>query len=195
VSTRDEERLFLSTVFPWIVSLPYDLKVLYEAKDEPNLDREAREIAAGAILHALSPDTTGDENFVGYADKAIVLRAALRVVGDKGGEGAGAFRERFEELYTSLDADLTVCKNALGDAYSWVEGKVANLHKHQYKLQKVAKYLDDDEEAELLYEDGLAFGTEYPIDEDKLKMRLKKPETLLEPLRRRAADDRKKIAG
>jgi hypothetical protein len=195
VSTRDEERLFLSTVSGWIVSLPHDLKVLYEAKDEPNLEREAREIAAGAILHALSADTTGDENFVGFADKAIVLRAALRAVGQKAGDEASGFRERFEDVYANLERDLDLCRNVMGDSFAWIEAKVAGLPRHMYKGEKVPKYLDDEEEAELLYEDGLAFGTEYPIDEDKLKMRLKKPETLLEPLRRRAADDRKKIAG
>jgi len=195
VSTRDEERLFLSTVFGWIVSLPHDLKVLFEAKDEPNLEREARELAAGAILHALSADTTGDENFVSFADKAIVLRAALRAIVAKGGDEATAFRDRFDDLYRTLEADLDVCRAALGDSYEWTETRVENLGRHLYKGQKVAQYLDDEEEAELLYEDGLAFATDYPIDEDKLSMRLKKPETLLEPLRRRAADDRKKVAG
>ena len=34
----------------------------------------------------------------------------------------------------------------------------------------------------------------HPIDETKLGMRLKRPETLLEPLRRRALEDRKKHA-
>jgi hypothetical protein len=195
VSTRDEERHFLSTVSGWIVSLPHDLKLLFEAKDDPNLEREARELAAGAILHALSADTSGDENFVSFADKAIILRAALRAVAAKGGEGSNAFRERFEDVYQTLDADLTLCQKVMGDSYDWVESRVASLGRHLYKGQKVAQYLDDDEESELLYEDGLAFATEYPIDEDKLGMRLKKPETLLDPLRRRAADDRKKVAG
>ena len=35
---------------------------------------------------------------------------------------------------------------------------------------------------------------EYTIDESKLGMRLKKADTLLEPLKRKAADDRKKLA-
>jgi hypothetical protein len=195
VSTpRELERQYLTTVSGWIVSLPHDLKILFEAKDDPNLEREAREIAAGAILYALNPDTSGDDNFVGFADDAIMLRAALRAVIARGGEGAPDFRQRFTEYYDSLDENLELCQKAMGDTFTWLLSKLENLHKQVYKGKKVPIYLDDDESVELLYEDGLAFATDYPIDEDKLSMRLKKPETLLEPLRRRAAEEKKKIA-
>ena len=33
------ERRFLSTVSGYLASLPFDLKVLFEAKDDPDLDR------------------------------------------------------------------------------------------------------------------------------------------------------------
>jgi len=62
------------------------------------------------------------------------------------------------------------------------------------KGKKLPTYIDDEAAAEELYEDSLAFATEYTIDESKLGMRLKKADTLLEPLKRKAADDRKKLA-
>jgi hypothetical protein len=194
LSTEDRARRFLSTISGWLLSLPHDLKVLFEAKDEPNLDREAREAAAGAILYVLTPDTSSDADFVKFADDTIILREALRVIHAKGGEGAGDFKSRFQEFFGSLDADLELCAQAMGDSYTWLHGKVSGLHKLQYKGKKVPLYIDDDEAVELLYEDGLAFATDYPIDEEKLSMRLKKPETLLEPLKRKAADEKKKIA-
>jgi hypothetical protein len=195
VSTpRDLERRFLSTVTGWLLSLPHDLKVLFEAKDEPNLDRAARETAAGAILYVLNPDTSGEENFVGFADDAILLRAALQQVVAQGGEGADAFRSRFDEYYATLDADLDLCKQAMGDTFAWLNTKIVSLPKQTYKGKRAPLYIDSEEDAELLYEDGLAFATDYPIDEDKLGMRLKRPETLLEPLRRKAAEEKKKIA-
>ncbi len=184
---RDLERRFLTTVSGWILSLPHDLKVLFEAKDEPNLDRPAREVAAGAILYTLIPDISGEQDFVGFADDAILLRTALRTVAATGGEGAAAFRERFAEYYGTLDADLELCQSAMGDTFTKLLNKIETLHKLAYKNKKVAQYLDDEEESEILYEDGLAFGSNYPIDEEKLGMRLKKPETLLEPLKRKAA--------
>lgn len=192
---RDLERRFLSTISGWLVSLPHDLKVLFEAKDEPNLDRDAREAAAGAILYVLNPDRiAGEPDFVAFADDAIILREALRAVARKGGEGAGDFRERFADHYATLDEDLDVCQQVMGDTYAWLAGKIEGLPKQAYKNKKVPLYIDDAEAVELLYEDGLAFATDYPIDEEKLAMRLKKVDTLLDPLKRKAAEEKKKIA-
>jgi uncharacterized membrane protein YkvA (DUF1232 family) len=193
-NAQDLARRFLSTISEWLLALPHDLKVLFEAKDDPNLDRDAREIAAGAILYILTPDTSSDEKFVGFADDAIILRAALRAIVDQGGEAAPAFRERFEEYFANLDNELALCQQAMGDTYTWFAGKVAHLNRQVYKSKKVPVYIDDEESAELLYEDGLAFQTDYPLDESKLQMRLKRPETLLEPLRRKVAEEKKKIA-
>src|SRR6185295_11142052 len=83
-SPRDLDRRYLTLVSGWLVSLPHDLKVLFEAKDEPTLDRVARELAAGAILYVLTKDTSGEADFVGFADDAILLREALRQVGKQG---------------------------------------------------------------------------------------------------------------
>lgn len=186
---------FVTTVASWLSSLPHDLRVLFEAKDEPNLDRVAREAAAGAIIYTLTPEpASGVENQISrFADDAILFRAVLKFVGDRGGEGAGDFRERFAEYYDELDDGLSVCKAAMGDTYDWIWDKVSALHKGVYKGKKLVDYLDDDEAAELLYEDSLAFATDYPLDETKISMRLKKPETILEPLRRKAELDKKKI--
>src|SRR5687767_6748065 len=77
-ASAEVQRRFLATVSGWIVSLPHDLRVLLEAKDDPNLDRPARETAAGAILYVLNPDSLGGDNeVVEYADDAILVRAAL----------------------------------------------------------------------------------------------------------------------
>jgi hypothetical protein len=191
---QEQDRRFLALITQWLLALPHDLKVLFEAKDDPNLDRPAREVAAGGILHALNPDPTPDEKFIAFADDTIMVRLALREVADKGGEGADDFRRRFEEYYSTLDQDLELCERVMGETYTWIAGKVDHLGRQVYKGKKVPQYIDDEESAETLYEDGLAFATEYPIDEAKLGMRLKRPETLLEPLRRRALEEKKKIA-
>jgi hypothetical protein len=194
VSTpQDASRQFLTTVSSWLVSLPHDLRILFEAKDEPNLDRVAREAAAGAIVFVLTPDKTADADFVRFADDAILFRAALQNIAKIGGEGAADFRERFAEYYRTLDADLELCKQVMGDTFDWIAGKLPVLGKQVYKGKKLPMYIDDEAAAEELYEDSLAFATEYTIDEDKLSVRLKKLDTLLEPLKRKAADDRKKL--
>lgn len=193
---QDLERRFLTLVSEWLLALPHDLKVLFEAKDEPNLDRPAREIAAGAILYVLNPDPApaNEEKFIGFADDVIIVRLALEEIVARGGEGSDGFRTRFEEYYRTVDADLELCRQVMGETFTWLAGKVESLPRQVYKGKRLAQYIDDDESVEMLYEDGLAFGTEFPIDEGKLAMRLKKPETLLEPLRRKALEERKKIA-
>lgn len=191
---QEQDRRFLALITQWLLALPHDLKVLFEAKDDPNLEREAREAAAGGILYALTPDTSPDEKFISFADDTIMVRLALRQVADKGGEGAEEFRRRFEDYYATLDDDLQLCQRVMGDAYAWLAGKVDHLPRQVYKGKKVPQYIDDEESVETLYEDSLAFATEYPIDESKLGMRLKRPETLLEPLKRKALEEKKKIA-
>jgi hypothetical protein len=195
-SRQEQEREFLTTVSGWLVSLPHDLKVLFEAKDEPNLERTARETAAGAILYILSPEPGENEEFVGFADDTILVRAALRAIHDNGGEGAPAFRERFPEFFDELQEHLDLCKEVMGEPmFNWLSGKVETLPKQVYKGKKVPAYIDDDESVETLYEDGLAFATDFPIDEDKLAMRVKKAETILGAMRKKlAAEEKKKIA-
>ena len=53
-------------------------------------------------------------------------------------------------------------------------------------------YLDDEEAAEYLYEDGLGFRTEYPVDEEDLADRFKKSSTILEVIQRRKAEEDRK---
>lgn len=183
---------FLNLASGWILSLPHDLKVLFEAKDEPDLDRALRDLACGTILQVLTKDTSGEIDFVGFTDSAILMRAVLKTIRDSGGEGAADLVERFPELFGQLDDELAVCKQALGDAYGVLVGRVDGFGRLVYRTKKVAQYMDDEEAAEALYEDSLAFATNYPIDDEKLEMRLKKPESLIDPLRRRADAEKKR---
>src|SRR5439155_951561 len=52
---KETEARFLSILSEYLVSLPFDLKILQEAVADPDLDRSAREVAAGAIVHTLLP--------------------------------------------------------------------------------------------------------------------------------------------
>src|SRR5207244_2207193 len=76
MSPQETERRFLSLLTDCLVSLPFDLKVLQEAVADPNLDRAARDIAAGAIVHTLLPQE--GEGPLRFVDDALLVRAALR---------------------------------------------------------------------------------------------------------------------
>jgi len=193
----DIGRRFVDTLRDWLISLPHDLKILYEAAADENLDRAARELATGAIIYTITPNdfvsSDRGDRFSGYADDCIILRMTLRRIAAKDDEDSQQFRDRFQDFFASLDEGLEVCKQAMGDLYAWLDSRVDHLVELEYKSKKVANYLDDEELSELLYEDGLEFGTEYPVDEDDLADRFKKASTILEVIqRRKAEEDRKK---
>jgi len=194
MSVSTPEARFVELFKTWLVSLPHDLKIAIEAMDDENLPRSARELAVGAIMYVVSPnDFVSDRNeaVASYADDAILLRLALRAVVVDGGEDGVAFRERFSELFDGLDEDLKVCRGLMGDLMTWLEGKVAGLRTQNYKGKKLALYLDNEEAREILYEDGLAFRTDYPVDDKIIGDKLKKASTVLDVMRRRRAEEQR----
>lgn len=190
--TITAESKFVELVRSWLVSLPHDLKIAFDAMDDENLPRTVREIATGVAIYVVSPNdsVSGDRNdrVVSYADDAVLLRIALQQALGKG-EDEVAFRDRFPELFENLEDDLKVCKSVMGDLMTWLEGKVTGLGKIEYKGRKVPAYLDKDEAREELFEDGLVFRTDYPVDETTIGDKLKKAQTILEALKRRKADE------
>jgi len=191
VSTAAAESKFVELVRGWLVSLPHDLKIAFDAMDDENLPRPVREVAAGVVAYVVSPnDFIADRNdaLVSYADDALLLRLALaKALGQ--GEDEDAFRGRFPELFESLDENLDLCKAVMGDLMTWLEGKVTTLPGLEYKGKKVAKYLDDEAARELLFDDGLVFRTDYPVDEKTIADKLKKATTVTEVMKRRQAEE------
>jgi len=77
----------------------------------------------------------------------------------------------------------------MGELMTWLEGKVTTLPGLEYKGKKVAKYLDDEAARELLFDDGLVFRTDYPVDEKTIADKLKKATTVTEVMKRRQAEE------
>src|SRR5512146_2925199 len=107
---KEAERPFLEKVGEYLLSLPFDLKILQEAVTDPDLERAAREIAAGTIIHVIGPqEGDGPMRFV---DDVLLVRAALKRILADGGEGGKAFAERFDsEAYGHLDDDVALFAN------------------------------------------------------------------------------------
>ncbi|MBA3540201.1 MAG: hypothetical protein H0T79_11290 [Deltaproteobacteria bacterium] len=175
----------------WLVSLPHDLKIAFDAMDDENLPREVREVATGVAIYVVSPnDFIADRNdtVVSYADDALLLRLALQKALGKG-EDEQVFRERFPELFGDLDESLTLCKDVMGDLMTWLEAKVGGLSVIEYKGKKVPMYLDNEEARETLFDDGLVFRTDYPVDEKTIADKLKKAATVMDVMKRRKAEE------
>jgi uncharacterized membrane protein YkvA (DUF1232 family) len=183
---------FVELVRSWLVSLPHDLKIAYEAMDDENLPRPARELAAGAIIYVVSAkDSVSDRNDAvsSYVDDTLILRLVLRKILVKGEADAQTLRDRYPELFETLERDLDLCQVAMGDLITWLDGKVDSLKNLEHKSKKTAAFLDDDEAREELFEDGLGFRTDYPIDESTIGDKLKKASTVTDVMKRRRAEE------
>jgi hypothetical protein len=181
---------FLEKVTEYPLSLPFDLKILQEAVADPDLDRGARELAAATIVHTLLPQ---DGEVPGrYVDDVLWVRAALHRISADNSEGAQAFRARFEDVYGRLDDDIATFERALGDLWPWLTSKLDSFTKLSLKGVKPSECVEDDEAATLLYEEGLAFQTNYPVSENQVQNKIRKVETILDILNRRRAEEAKK---
>jgi hypothetical protein len=191
---KDQERSFLETLARALVSLPFDLKVLLEAVSDPDLEHEVREVAAAAVVYIISPREGNIEPYLRYGEDAIMLRlAAKRIVAD-GGESAAQFRERFVEELERFGSELAIMERALGQGLlGWLDGKWAALRKAGYARKKISLFVDDQEVGTFLYDDGLKFGTNYPISEKSLAGRLKQAQPLVDHLQKKWDQDKKKI--
>jgi uncharacterized membrane protein YkvA (DUF1232 family) len=181
---------FVKTMRSWLVNLPFDLKILYEASTDENLSRETRELMIGAIIYTISPsDLISDrDNFASYADDCLLLRVALKQGLEGDDEDKEFFRSRFSEFFDTLDEELATSRAAMGDLHDWLASKVTLLPKRTYKNKKVKQYFESDELQEELYDAGLEFRTEYPIVESDIADRFKKPSSIIKLLQR-AKDD------
>jgi hypothetical protein len=194
---KELERRFLGTIGRYLVSLPFDLKVLLEAAADSDLERAAREVAAGTVVYVLaSTDKTGDREhrIHVFVHDAILVRAALKRVAELGGEGAAALVARFPDEYSTVDDDVALFSQVLGELYPWLAGKLDGFKKLHYKGRRAFDYLDDDDGATFLYDEWLAFQTDYDLTEQALEGRLRKLEPILETLRRKRADEARKIS-
>jgi hypothetical protein len=187
-------RNFLTKVSEYLVSLPFDLKILQEAIAEPDLEHEVRELAAGVLINALNLQEGASPER--YVDDILFLRIALgrilqRAQGNS--DGAAAFCARFEEVFHTTDSDLKLLQAYLGpELWSWLCGRLSALARCTLKGKRPTQYLEDEGSWDGLYEDGLDFQTNYDVTEEKVQNRLRRPEQIVEWLQKRRAEDSKK---
>jgi hypothetical protein len=188
------ERTFLETMSRALVSLPFDLKILLEAVADSDLERGAREVAAGTVVHVITPKDGNVDAPLRFAEDVVQLRLALAKIVAEGGEGAPAFRARFAEDYTRFEEELGLFRQALGgDIVDWLDSRWASMLKGVYAKKKVAMFVDDEEVGTFLYDEGLRFATLYPITEKSLAGRVKQAQPFVDHLARKRDQDKKKI--
>lgn len=195
MSPESIEKRFVERMRQLLVSLPYDMKVLFEAVSDENLPQEARQLAAAAAIYCLSPsdpmqDTMG---LIGYVDDVVCVRIALKRILELGGEDAASYPDRFLDEYGSLDEDLELMRAYLGDSTDWIARRLdRGAGKVRYKGKAASTYVDDVEAREFLYEEGQEFTTDYEIDEEAAA-RLQNGKPILDAFRRRSAEESRRL--
>jgi hypothetical protein len=191
MDAKEAGRELLGRTCEYLVALPFDVKVLQEAVADPDLDKGARELAAGVVHYVLShQDSSHHERLL---DSVFLVRLGFQHVREQGGDGADAFRQRFSELYGRLDEDLGCFQAALGpELWAWLAGRLAIAARVPFKGRKVTEYVDDQEALDQLYEDCLEFQTNFSVSEPQLRNRVRRPEQIVELLQRRHAEDSKR---
>jgi hypothetical protein len=188
------ERSFLETMSKALVSLPFDLKILLEAVADLDLERSVREMAAGTVVHVITPKDGNVEAPLRFVEDVVQLRLAAAKVVAEGGEGAPAFRERFSEDFSRFDEELALFRGVLGDdIIEWLDSRWGAFRKGVYAKKKVSQFVDDEEVGTFLYDEGSRFGTLYPITEKSLAGRVKQAQPFVDHLARKRDQDKKKI--
>lgn len=188
------ERTFLETMSRALVSLPFDLKILLEAVADSDLERGVRELAAGTVVHVITPKDGNVDAPLRFSEDVVQLRLALAKIAAEGGEGAPAFRERFAEDYGRFDEELNLFRQVLGgDIVDWLDSRWASMLKGVYAKKKISMFVDDEEVGTFLYDEGLRFATLYPITEKSLAGRVKQAQPFVDHLARKREQDKKKI--
>jgi hypothetical protein len=192
---KDLERGFLEVYSKALVSLPFDVKVLIEAVSDADLEHGVRELAAAAVVHVITAKDGNVEPIIRHAEDVVLLRLALRKILEQGGEGAEAFKARFDENYGRLDREIGVFEGAFGgDVITWLDSRWPALLKAVYARKKISQFVDDEEIGTFLYDEGLRFGTEYPITEKSIAGRIKQGQPIVDHLVRKREHDRKRIS-
>lgn len=189
----EKGKLFLSKVGEYLVSLPFDLKILQEAVAETELPRETRELAATVLINALNPQDGPSPDR--YLDDLFWLRMVLAEIARSSTAVDSGFKTRFEDVFRALPNDLALFEQVLGrELWGWLHSRLSTMSRVALKGKRATQYVDDESSWDSLYEDGLDFQTHYEVTEERVQNRLRSPKQILEYLQRRYSDDSKKKA-
>ncbi len=182
-------QLLLSRVREYLLSLPFDLKVLQEILTNDELPKPIREQAAGVLLQAFChQEGTGPERFL---DDILLLRLTLGHIAKLDGEAAESFRQRFDDIFGALGEDLALLESGLGpELWRSLSNRAASLGKLVHRGKRAAQYVGDESSWDQLYADGLDFQTAYNVTAEQVHNRIRRPESLVETLHKRGARPR-----
>ncbi|HMU38480.1 MAG TPA: hypothetical protein PKE31_05665 [Pseudomonadota bacterium] len=180
----DNGHSFLTRLADLLFSFPFDLKVPQEVVIDEEMPETVREQAAGVLVSAFGhKEGAGPERFL---EDVLLLRLLFGVVSSLSEQHVANFKARFPDEFAGVDDDLVLFSSELGDeAWEGLLARSAGLSRLLHKGKRPLQYVRDENTWDTLYADGLEFQTAYNVNEEQVRNRLRKPETVVEFLQKR----------
>ena len=193
---KDVERNFLETLSRALVSLPFDVKVLLEGVSDPDL--EHRRSGAGRRDRGPHHHPQGRQRRAVRPPRRGRDPAAAGAAQDRSPR-AGRARRRSAIASPRTTAASTrswgcSSRRSARHIIKWLDGKWPALRQGGLRAQEDLRCSSTTRRSgTFLYDEGLRFGTEYPITEKTLAGRLKQAQPVVDHLHRKWEQDKKKI--
>lgn len=168
-----------------IVALPQDLNILLEMVDDGDLDEPLRMLAAGAVVYSLSPSDAlpNSAGALGYVDDALIVRMAMNEIVRRAEERGKAYRQKYAEVFDTLEADLAAARAFLGDAFLYFTSRMETISRDEYRGKRP---VDCVQNSAWLYDEVLEKNVEMEFDEEEVQRAVKKISTVLPRLKQKA---------
>jgi uncharacterized membrane protein YkvA (DUF1232 family) len=168
-----------------INELQQDVKILFEMLDDAEFNDNIRTRVAGALLYLLAPGDLVPDSFgaLGHADDSLVLRMSMAATLRSNEERAGHYRDRYPEVFETMDRDLEVARAYLGDIYPWLEDWLEKLEALEYKGKRASVFVEEVEEGSWLYDEINEAMLDLEFDDDELSRELRRIDRILPVLR------------
>jgi len=193
MSQKAEFTDFLSRA---ISQIPQDVKIHFEFIDDAELPEEAHLRAAGTLLYLLAPGDLVPDTFgvLGHVDDALVFRMSMAAtLKDAPDDRVTAYRERYPEVFGTLEADLAVASEFLGELYPWIETRLEEkaLGKIEFKGKRAQMTLDDTEDEGWLYGEVSEALLDFDVDDDELARELRRIDKIIPIMQQKMAASRR----
>ncbi|MEY4515173.1 MAG: hypothetical protein RLZZ450_7295 [Pseudomonadota bacterium] len=184
---RDE---FLTFIKGSILALPQSLKAALRVAEDPDIADEGRALVAGAVIHWLSktntiPGVRGGA--LAYVDDVLVLLLALEHTKKLAPDAPERLLQHAPEVCETLDADLALARQYLGNGMSFIEQALTRVVKLKHMGRTAQQCVKDESAATMLYEELLAALVDFDPSPESVSRELKDLDSVIDELRKKAS--------
>lgn len=158
--TSHSERLSVSEVLAqWIANFPFDIKILLDIANDRHIETPKRALAVGVLGYILTPiDVLPDKlRSLGLIDDVIMLRLALAVIWEEGGDRRDLYVEMYPRVMTTLDEDVAFLEGALGTACDSIRQLTLRQAQRTYRDTTPMQVIYSDDLIDYLFTDATKF--------------------------------------